>query len=367
MSAEPELEGLLVEELQRSGTHADDSLERLQVGVECPLDLLERDAAVLPADPQLHRQLAHGLEEADEDAREKPGLAGREGALGDTLADDPLEQRPLSARRQASQLLPDDRVVVREPDAHDPEDEVLAFGLVLGDPAEHGFELPGRRESGIVEERLDPRHRLVGHALDDRVVERVLGFEVVVEGAPRGSGRVQDVLEAETFVAAGLDEALGGIDEDVPPDGVSGRVEGPGHGSPILRPTVGLIIAPGVNALGSWIDESAAAGPQGILKPGIRPTYEADRSTIAHSRILSASYAPGMAAPRTSPPRGAVVLRHYATRMNDDGVASPADRAVKFIRPLYRTSKLIRATNEGGGRATPESGPGCAHSPRAGR
>ena len=56
MSAEPELEGLLVEELQRSGTHADDSLERLQVGVECPLDLLERDAAVLPADPQLPRQ-----------------------------------------------------------------------------------------------------------------------------------------------------------------------------------------------------------------------------------------------------------------------------------------------------------------------
>src|SRR3990172_8013323 len=101
MSAEPDLEGLLVEELQRAGTHADDSLERFQVGVECPLDLLKGDAAVLPADPQLHRALTDALHERDEDTREGLGGAGREGALGDALADDPLHEWPLPARRQA--------------------------------------------------------------------------------------------------------------------------------------------------------------------------------------------------------------------------------------------------------------------------
>src|SRR3970040_2051671 len=91
VSAEPELQVWLVEELQRAGTHADDPLERFQVGVECLLDLLERNRSFLPTDPQLHGQLAHATNEGDEHPGEVVRNARREAALGDALPDDALQ------------------------------------------------------------------------------------------------------------------------------------------------------------------------------------------------------------------------------------------------------------------------------------
>ena len=145
--------------------------------------------------------------------------------------DDQLHPRALALRRQASQLLADDDVVLGQPDAHDPEGELLALRLEFGDVADHGVELLARGQARVAStDGLDPRRDLVGHPVDDGVDQCVLRVEVVIEGAFRGVGGVEDVLDAELLRAAGLDQCLGGIDEDVPADGMGGGIECPGHG-----------------------------------------------------------------------------------------------------------------------------------------
>ena len=137
---------------------------------------------------------------------------------------------------------PDDRVAVRVPDLDDREHQVFLLRLPARDAREEPFQLPEGGQLRVIHDRPQLRDGNVGEALDDRLEQRLLRIEVVVEGALGGVELVQDVLDAHRLVALGLDEALGDVQEGVTTDRMEGWVHRPRHGRHYNRPTVGLFI-----------------------------------------------------------------------------------------------------------------------------
>jgi hypothetical protein len=130
-------------------------------------------------------------------------------------------------------MLAHDGVVVREPDAREREEEVLALGLEVGQPGEDGVELLRGGAARVGHCRRQVGRGGLDHARHDAVEQGRLGVEVVVEGALGRRQLVDHVLDAELGIALGRDEPLGGVQERLAPHGVGDRVECPGHDPPI--------------------------------------------------------------------------------------------------------------------------------------
>ena len=80
-----------------------------------------------------------------------------------------------------------DRVVVRVPGAHEGQEQVAALGLPAARSSEEGLRACPPPAGLVVGDRLDDGQDAVDHALDDRLEQRLLRVEVVVEGALRGA------------------------------------------------------------------------------------------------------------------------------------------------------------------------------------
>jgi hypothetical protein len=169
------------------------------------------------------------LDERDDDARRPVGIGDVEVALGGALPEDPLQDRRHPAGDELPELLPQDRVPVGQPRLEERQREVSARVLVLRGRREDALEALDRGQARPGHDRVPAALDAVGHALDDRFEEVALRAEVVVERPLRGTGRVEDILDAESLAAAGLDQRLGGVNEGVPTDGMGDWVERPGH------------------------------------------------------------------------------------------------------------------------------------------
>ena len=93
------------------------------------------------------------------------------------------------------------------------------------------MELLDRPEVRIIGYR---RHRHGGgidHAINHGRQQYLLRIEVVVEGALGRAEFDQDLLHAQLLVALCLDQALGDVDECVPPKSVGCRIERARHWS----------------------------------------------------------------------------------------------------------------------------------------
>ena len=157
------------------------------------------------------------------------GRAHREHALLLALPHDPRQQGCETDRRALPAPLAHDGVLVREPDAHEREQrldaQVHVLRLPSGDAAEDALQLLEGREAGIGGDRDQRLGHVVDHPLHQRFEQGALRVEVVVEGAPGGVRLVEDVLEAHLLVPLRVDEALCGLHEGVPSEGVGGRVD----------------------------------------------------------------------------------------------------------------------------------------------
>src|SRR5712692_7378760 len=229
--AEPETKGRVVCELHGALRNSQNLFERPGVGRDSTLNDLETDAAGLARNEEIGGLQLEALHEGHQDPRRLVWRIDEEGALVDALPHDRGEEGHHDAFRQAPNLLSDDRVAVRVPDLDDRQHQVLLLGLQSGDAGKDLLELGKRRKLGVVQDWRQRGHRAVGEALDDSLEQRLLGVEVVVEGALRSLQLVQQVLDAHGLIALGLDEALGYVEEGVPADRVKGRVDRPSHGA----------------------------------------------------------------------------------------------------------------------------------------
>ena len=81
----------------------------------------------------------------------------------------------------APELLADDRVVVGQPRLEHGQQEVAALGLPAGDALEHAVVLLEGRAVRVGEQRFELGRGHRHHAGDDRLEQRSLRIEVVVE------------------------------------------------------------------------------------------------------------------------------------------------------------------------------------------
>src|SRR6266851_4300161 len=242
LSPVPGLKNRFVHQVDRPDLHPEDPFESPRIRIEPGHYLIEPHGAFLARDVKVGRFLLQALDQHHQDPRGVVRCLHAERPLIDSLSDDPGKDGHEPRYQLAAELLAHDRVVVRHPHVDEPQDELLAIGLPAPDAAEHAHELVGGGQFGIPHDRLDRGQPCVDHAVDDRLEQRLLGIEVVVEGAARRTEVVEDVLDSGSLVGPGLDQTLAGLDESLPPHHVNRRIEGPSHAFEYTRPTVGLLI-----------------------------------------------------------------------------------------------------------------------------
>src|SRR5262245_38810239 len=166
-STEPQLQRRWIREREPARLEAEDPVHGLAVGSEEADDLLERDIVRLAPDEEPRCLVLDAHDEGDDHIRRALDARGGERPFLDALSEDPFKDGRHPPGDELPELLPQDRVPIREPRLEQGQRELAARVLVPRGRGEDTFEAFDRRQPGPGHDLLPGALDGVGHALDD--------------------------------------------------------------------------------------------------------------------------------------------------------------------------------------------------------